>query len=66
MEFAGVGLQFGFAIMLFTFFGYWLDKRFGTSPWLLLLCVFVGAGAAFYHLYERVIGRPGPRGGKSS
>ena len=53
-EFAGVGLQFGFSIVLFAFAGYWLDKKLGTSPWLLILLVFVGAGAAFYSMYRRL------------
>ena len=53
-EFAGVGLQFGFSIVLFAFAGYWLDKKLGTSPWLLILLVFVGAAAAFYSMYRRL------------
>ncbi|HEY0777565.1 MAG TPA: AtpZ/AtpI family protein [Gemmatirosa sp.] len=59
-EFAGVGLQFGGTLALFAFVGHWLDGRLGTSPWLLLVLVFVGAGAAFYSIYRRVIG-PGRR-----
>ena len=26
--------------------GMWLDKRFGTAPWLVLLFLFLGFGAA--------------------
>lgn len=59
-EFAGVGLQFGGTLALFAFVGHWLDGRLGTGPWLLLVLVFVGAAAAFYSIYRRVIG-PGSR-----
>ncbi len=54
--FAGVGIQLGLTLTLFALLGRWLDARLGTSPWLLLGCVFVGAGAGFYSIYRRVIG----------
>lgn len=53
-EFAGIGLQFAVTILVFVFAGVWLDKRLGTSPWLLLVCVFAGAGGGFYSMYRRV------------
>ena len=55
-DYAGMGLQFGGSIVLFAYAGYWLDRRLGTSPWLLLVLVFVGAGAAFYSMYRRLFG----------
>lgn len=57
-EFMGVGLQFAGAILLFLFLGRWLDARLGTGPWLLLLGVFVGAGAGFYALYRQLVITP--------
>lgn len=64
-DYAGMGLQFGGSILIFAYAGYWLDRRLGTSPWLLLVLVFAGAGAAFYSMYRRLFGvkRPadGPR-----
>ncbi len=54
--FAGVGLQLGMTLALFAWLGTWLDRKLGTGPWLLLVCVFVGAGAGFYSIYRRVIG----------
>ena len=53
--YAGLGLQFLGAILLFLFVGRWLDARLGTSPWLLITGVFVGAGAAFYSLYKKLM-----------
>lgn len=54
-EFAGIGIQFALVILVFTAAGIWLDKRLGTSPWLLLACVFVGAGGGFYSIYQKAI-----------
>ena len=60
-EFAGIGVQFALTIMVFVFAGVWLDRRLGTSPWLLLLCVFFGAGGGFYSMYRTVT-----RGGRDA
>ena len=51
----GLGLQFGLAIILFMFAGKWLDEKLGTSPWLLILGVFVGAGGGFYSIYRKLM-----------
>ena len=53
-EYAGLGIQLGGAIALFAFVGWWLDERLGTSPWLLIALVFLGAFAGFYSVYRRV------------
>lgn len=39
---AGVGVQFGAAIVVFAVAGNWADGRFGTKPWLLILGVALG------------------------
>lgn len=52
--FAGLGLQFVVAILLFLYLGHWVDQRIGTSPLFLITGVFVGAGAAFYSIYRRL------------
>lgn len=57
-EFAGIGVQFAATILVFVFAGIWLDRRFGTSPWLLIISVFAGAGGAFYSMYRRVTAAP--------
>lgn len=53
-EFATIGVQFALTILAFVFAGIWLDRRLGTSPWLLLICVFAGAGGGFFSMYRRV------------
>ena len=54
-RYAGVGIQFAAAIILFLFAGQWLDRRLGTSPVFLILGVFIGAGAAFYSMYQKLM-----------
>lgn len=54
-EFAGVGIQFALAILLFLFIGRWIDGKLGTSPIFLILGTFLGAGAAFYSIYRKVM-----------
>lgn len=51
----GLGLQFAVSIVLFVFLGQWLDRRFGTAPWLLFACLFLGAGGSFYSIYRRLM-----------
>ena len=53
-EFAGIGLQFALTIAVFSFAGVWLDRRLGTSPWLLLICVFAGATGGFFSMFRKI------------
>ena len=53
-EFAGVGMQFGITIVGFALAGLWLDKRLGTSPWLMVVMVFAGASVGFWTMYRAV------------
>lgn len=63
-EFAGVGLQFALTIVVFMFAGLWLDKRLHTTPFLLIVCVFVGAAAGFFSIYRKLMAAQ-RRGGQS-
>jgi F0F1-type ATP synthase assembly protein I len=54
-EFAGIGMQFAVTIVVFAFAGIWLDKRLGTSPWLLIGLVLGGSSLAFWAMYRRVV-----------
>ena len=53
-DFAGVGIQFAVAIVVFLFAGQWLDKRLGTNGLFTIAGVFVGGGAAFYNMYHKI------------
>jgi ATP synthase protein I len=54
-EFAGVGLQFAASIIVFLLAGQWLDRKLGTTPWLLIVGVFFGAGGGFYSMYRKLM-----------
>lgn len=55
-EYAGAGLQFAASLVVFMFLGIWLDKRLNSSPWFVLICVFLGAAAGFYSIYRKLMG----------
>ena len=53
-EFAGIGLQFALTLVVFALVGIWLDKKLGSSPWLLLIGVLGGAGLGFWSMIRKV------------
>jgi F0F1-type ATP synthase assembly protein I len=53
-EFAGMGIQFAVAMLVFAFVGQWLDRRFGGTGMFTIGCVFLGAAGAFYSMYRRI------------
>src|SRR2546423_8628337 len=53
-DFAGLGIQFALAIVLFLFAGQWVDNRLGTNGLFTVVGVFVGAGGAFYSMYRKI------------
>jgi len=46
-----VGISMAAAIGIGAWLGLYLDKKFGTEPWLLLVCLGFGVAAAFRNLY---------------
>jgi F0F1-type ATP synthase assembly protein I len=53
-DFAGMGLQFAIAIVIFLFAGQWVDNRLGFNGLFTIVGVFVGASAAFYNMYRKI------------
>ena len=47
-----VGLEVALSVVVGLFGGSWLDRRFGTGPWLTLLGVAYGVAAAARALYR--------------
>ena len=43
-------LQFVIAILLCLYGGMWLDAKFHTAPWLMLIGALIGASAGFYSM----------------
>ena len=46
-----VGLSMAIAIGLGALIGYYLDKKFGTKPWLFFVFLGFGIAAAFRNLH---------------
>lgn len=49
---AGLGVQFTLVMCIGFFGGRWLDRRFDTGPWLLLLCCCLAFALAVYLLVK--------------
>lgn len=60
-QYMGYGLTWALAVLLFLGVGAWLDGKLGTSPWLLVIGAFTGAGAGFYSLYYHIVIEPRQR-----
>jgi F0F1-type ATP synthase assembly protein I len=58
---ASLGLGFAGAVALLSFLGLWLDRRFGSSPWLLLSGLAIGLVGGTVSLVRRTAraSRPG-------
>lgn len=41
-QFLGLGAEIAVALSAPIFFGYWLDLKWETSPWMLLIGIFIG------------------------
>jgi F0F1-type ATP synthase assembly protein I len=59
-----LGIQFAVTVAILVFLGYWADGKLGTRPWMILLGLGLGFGAAFYNLYREVYGRRGADDGR--
>lgn len=49
-----IGLEFGIAVAIGLAAGMWLDKRLGTTPWLMLLLLVLGLVAGFRNVLRAV------------
>ena len=47
-----VGLSFVLAIVIGTAVGWWIDGRFGTSPWGFIVFFFFGLAAGVLNVYR--------------
>ena len=66
LPYASLGLELVVPGALLTFGGYWLDSRWGTLPWFVLLGAFLGMAVGFYNLFRRALPpKQGPDGGQA-
>jgi F0F1-type ATP synthase assembly protein I len=50
---SGVGLELAGAIAGFALIGYWIDRRYGTDPWALVIGVILGLIGGLYNLVKQ-------------
>ena len=59
----GIGFDMAVPVALFGLTGHWLDRWWGTEPWLLVVGLLLGMVTGFYTLWRRVVVPPDPPGG---
>ena len=50
-----LGMQLALAVIVFFFFGRWLDSVWGTAPWMMLCGLLVGIGGGLYGFIRTVL-----------
>lgn len=61
-RYSSLGLQFTGLLAAFVFGGYWLDDRYGWSPWGTLLGTGLGFAGATIWLYRELYSKRGSAG----
>ena len=51
-RYSSIGLEMGFSVAIGAAIGYFLDKYFQTSPWLMLIFLILGVVAGFRSLFS--------------
>jgi F0F1-type ATP synthase assembly protein I len=54
-HFMGLGLQVAIGVGLGLWVGSWLDRRFGWTPWGMLVCAMLGMAGGMYLLIKEAI-----------
>jgi len=52
VRYSGVGLELAGATAGLALVGYWVDGKFGTSPWGILIGVVIGIVGGLYNLVK--------------
>jgi len=57
-KYANMALSFGITMITGIFLGFygggWLDRRFGTAPWLMLAGILLGVGVGFRSIWSEL------------
>ncbi|MCE9594758.1 MAG: AtpZ/AtpI family protein [Planctomycetes bacterium] len=60
-RYAGLGIQYALTVALLTGIGWWLDVKWGTTPWCLVVGAVLGSVAGFVNLVRAVPSSKPPR-----
>ena len=55
LRFIWVGWFIGISILLGVLGGFWLDRKFGTEPILVIAGLILGLAVAFYGVYRMLL-----------
>ena len=58
--YTGIGIELATFIIVFLLAGRYLDSRWGTEPWLLILGAVLGFAAGFYNMFKSLSGLSNP------
>jgi F0F1-type ATP synthase assembly protein I len=53
VRYSGVGFELAGATAGLALIGYWIDGKFGTSPWGILVGVFIGIVGGLFNLVKQ-------------
>jgi len=56
---AGIGLQIGVGVGLGCLVGWWLDKKFGWSPWGIVVGSMLGLASGMYLMIKETLKKQG-------
>ena len=46
---AGIGMEWAASVIGLTLLGLWIDRRWGTAPWALVICFTIGFVGGTYN-----------------
>ena len=52
-RYSGVGIEFAAALAGFALVGYWIDRRYGTDPWGIVIGAALGLIGGTYNLVRQ-------------
>ena len=55
MRLAGLGVELAAAVLGACLIGYWIDRRFETGPWALLICAIIGVVGGLYNMLRQAL-----------
>ena len=51
---SSIGISMVISIFGALYFGIWLDRKFGTAPWLTMIFLLMGVAAGFRNIYVMI------------